>query len=641
MADNKRFAVIVRILVFSMALMTALCSGSSGVQGAQSGRRWALVVGINDYKKEVTPLRCAVQDAQMFRKVLVESAGFDEGDVFLLTNDQTGYRVPERTNIIRWISYIKQNVDKNDTFIFFFSGHGMDTDKGGYLLTMDADPYSVETLDSSSLKISDLKKSIEEMKVARSILFIDACRNDPRSGKGDAKNPLSDRFSKNLIIRQSTKEKDQSAFSATFFSCKVGERSYEWSEKSMGFFSYFLVAGLMGEALDEKGKVSIDSLDSFISKKVFQAVKRERGEDQTPWVVREGTSGTGSWIMSLSNGSGSQRNPSASKITDPMKSTSSSSGKTSPGPGGENRVVAPLSRSLFSEGGPIDDETMVSLLGDIYHNRKPAVEAALQKDNRLVNAIYEGNNKKLYGWTPLNYAVGQSNNQIAEYLISKGANINKNDKVYDLTPLQWASMNGNIEMAKLLLNRGALIDGRDRKGQTALHYACMNYKKGAADLLISQGADLEARMDEGLTPLLVVFAMGSNDISQTPPRNMTGDMADWLISKGARLNAKADRGFTALHVAAYSGNYSAVEFLVSKGVDMDAKNQEGQTPLSVALIDVNNDPHLDEQIRLASTSGGDGTINELAVESLRIFRQSVKAGRAMVADLLRKKGAKQ
>ncbi|MGV8122064.1 MAG: ankyrin repeat domain-containing protein [Candidatus Xenobiia bacterium LiM19] len=639
MAGNRRFAVIVRIIVFSMALMTALYTGSSGAQGAQSGRRWALVVGINDYKKEVTPLRCAVQDAQVFRKVLVESAGFDDGDVFLLTSDQTGYRVPERTNIIRWISYIKQNVDKNDTFIFFFSGHGMDTDKGGYLLTMDADPYSVETLDSSSLKISDLKKSIEEMKVARTVLFIDACRNDPRSGKGDAKNPLSDRFSKNLIIRQSTKEKDQSAFSATFFSCKVGERSYEWSEKSMGFFSYFLAAGLMGEALDEKGKVSIDSLDRFISQRVFQAVKRERGEDQTPWVIKEGSSGTGSWIMALSAGSAAKHPSQTSKTSDPVRSASSSSGKTSSLPGRENRVVAPLSRSLFSEGGSIDDNAMVSLLGDIYYNKKSAVEEAVKKDNRLVNAIYEGDIRDRHGWTPLNCAVGRNNNQIAEYLISKGANINKNDKCYDYTPLQWASMNGNMDMAKLLLDRGALIDGRDRKGQTALHLACRNYKKDLAELLISQGADLEATMDEELTPLLEVFAMGSTD--QVTQRDMTGEMAAWLISKGAKLDAKCIKGFSALHVAAYSGNYSAVLFLISKGMDINARADEGKTPLSLALIDVNNDPHLDQQLRLVLPSGLSDASTAMVAEQLKIFRQNVKAGRAMVADLLRKKGAKQ
>ncbi len=621
-----------RLIIILTALITSTLPGSPGANSAQSGRRWAIVVGINNYQKEVTPLRCAVEDAREFGKALVESAGFDEGDVFLLTSDQKGNRLPEKTNVIRWISYIKQNIDKNDTFVFFFSGHGMDIDRESYLLTMDTDPYSRETLDLSSLRISDLKKSIEDMKVARTILFIDACRNDPRSGKGESKNPMSDDFSKNLVIRQSIREKDQRAFSATFFSCRVGERSYEWSEKSMGFFTYYLVAGLNGEAVDEKGKVSIDSLDSFISKKVQQAVKRERGEAQTPWIVREGSSGTGSWAMAFSRDSGTPHRSQISKTSDPVKSASSSSSKTSPVQGLERRVVAPLPRALFSEGGPIDDEALASLLNAIRHEDKNAVESALKKENRLANAVYDGSDKTLRGWTPLNFAVCRHSREIAEYLIAKGANINKNDKVYDMTPLQWACATGDRAIAGLLLDRGALLDGRDRKGHSALHVACVNDQKEIADLLISQGADLEAKMDEGLTPLLEVFVKIGD---------MTENMAAWLIKKGAKLDAKADKGMTALHVAAYSGNYSAVLFLISKGMDINAKSDEGRTPLSLALIDVNNDPHLDEQFRLTSPSDRGDDINSNAANEIKKYKEKMKEGRAMIAELLRKRGARQ
>jgi len=138
-----------------------------GVAG--KARRWAVVVGINSYQKDVTPLRCAVNDAQEFKKALVDSAGFDEDDIFLLTSDQTkGTRMPDRVNIVRWVTYVSQNAKPEDTFIFFFSGHGMDMDRESYLLTVEAEPMSAATLEMSSLKVKDLMKYVDQMSAGKS-----------------------------------------------------------------------------------------------------------------------------------------------------------------------------------------------------------------------------------------------------------------------------------------------------------------------------------------------------------------------------------------------------------------------------------------------------------------------------------------
>jgi uncharacterized caspase-like protein len=288
-------------LIIACALLLALAL-SLDAAAAKEARTWAVVVGIDEYLKEVSPLNCAVNDAENFKKAIMEKAGLAESNIFLLTTrSKSGNRVPDKSNIIRWVSYVKSNAGPDDTFIFFFSGHGMDMDKETYLLTYEADPESKETLEMSSLRVTDLRKLINEMPVSKVLLFVDACRNDPRSGKGAADNKMTDIRAKSLVItgRNSVqKGRSGASFALTFFSCKVGERSYEWTEQGMGFFTYHLVKGMNGAAADESGNVTLGSIRDYIAKTVPQTVQKERGKiSMSPWVKGDASADSDEWVF--------------------------------------------------------------------------------------------------------------------------------------------------------------------------------------------------------------------------------------------------------------------------------------------------------------------------------------------------------
>lgn len=315
-------AAIIRAASF-LLILTVVITGSIDVDAKGGGRKWAVVVGINEYMKEVTPLRCAINDADKFRKALIEKAGFAENDVYLLTSGSKGNRIPDKSNIIRWISYVKQNACADDTFVFFFSGHGMDMANESYLLTYEADPYSKDTLDVSSLKVNDLRRIVEEMPLGKILLFVDACRNDPRSGKGEVDNRMTDGQAKNLVIASGYKEdvKTGGNFSLTVFSCKVGQRSYEWTEQGMGFFTCYLVKGLKGEkgAVDQGGNVTLGSLKSYLANEVPSAVQRERGAgmSQDPMIKGDESADADQWIMVKLGGGGTvaKQEPDKPKVT--------------------------------------------------------------------------------------------------------------------------------------------------------------------------------------------------------------------------------------------------------------------------------------------------------------------------------------
>lgn len=75
------------------------------------------------------------------------------------------------------------------------------------------------------------------------------------------------------------------------------------------------------------------------------------------------------------------------------------------------------------------------------------------------------------GWTPLmRVACLTGNDEVAEVLIAKGADINKIDKS-GKTVLMAASMNGHFNLVRLLVDKGADVFEKNREGKTALEFA--------------------------------------------------------------------------------------------------------------------------------------------------------------------------
>lgn len=69
--------------------------------------------------------------------------------------------------------------------------------------------------------------------------------------------------------------------------------------------------------------------------------------------------------------------------------------------------------------------------------------------------------------------------QVAEFLITRGANVNSCD-IRGVTPLMVASMHGNVSLCRLFLHAGAIVDLISQEGETALSYA----ERGGSDTLI-------------------------------------------------------------------------------------------------------------------------------------------------------------
>ncbi|KAH3680207.1 hypothetical protein WICMUC_000472 [Wickerhamomyces mucosus] len=88
-----------------------------------SGKKKALLVGIN-YIGTSNQLRGCINDVHNVRNFLIQN-GYDEGDIVVLTDDQTQrIKVPFRENIIKAIGWLVNGAEPNDSLFFHYSGHG-------------------------------------------------------------------------------------------------------------------------------------------------------------------------------------------------------------------------------------------------------------------------------------------------------------------------------------------------------------------------------------------------------------------------------------------------------------------------------------------------------------------------------------
>lgn len=116
--------------------------------------------------------------------------------------------------------------------------------------------------------------------------------------------------------------------------------------------------------------------------------------------------------------------------------------------------------------------------------------AALDCDSEKIkaqlkdNPSFPLNNKK--AWTPLHAAAYNGYKDVAELLLTKGADVNaKTNTAW--TPLHVAAYSGHKDVVELLLTKGADIYAKASNGWTPLRAAAKAGHKGMAELLRQYG----------------------------------------------------------------------------------------------------------------------------------------------------------
>jgi len=135
--------------------------------------RVALVIGNQNYPK--APLNNPVNDAQDMKAAL----------------EQVGFRVIYRENanlqeIKAAVREFAKGLGHGTIALFYFSGHGAQTDGYNYLVPADSDINSESELKYGAYNVNIILSEMEKAQDRLNILILDACRNNPFKGiKGE------------------------------------------------------------------------------------------------------------------------------------------------------------------------------------------------------------------------------------------------------------------------------------------------------------------------------------------------------------------------------------------------------------------------------------------------------------------------
>lgn len=172
----------------------------------------------------------------------------------------------------------------------------------------------------------------------------------------------------------------------------------------------------------------------------------------------------------------------------------------------------------------------------------------------------------------LMFAVKKNNLAMVEKLIENQANINHESSQCRTTPLILAIRNKNENISKYLLNAKAEVNSSDNSSALmgAVYWSNFNMVKE----LIDRGADINYKSEFNYnTPLITSLRLGGR---------IETDIVELLINRGADVNHVNDQEDSALALAIYKKKLGIVKLLLDKKANVNCINKDKDSALTLA-----------------------------------------------------------
>ncbi|MEM9220143.1 MAG: caspase family protein [Cyanobacteria bacterium P01_F01_bin.150] len=231
-------------------------------------KNWALIIGINNYEF-LQPLRYAKQDAEAVQDFLINKAEFEQVLCFMDNSQNVGGELtqPSYSNLVRVLNQVFKTpfMTEEDSFWFFFSGHGIRHQNRDYLMPLDGDPKNVAQTGISTTYVAE---QLRRSGTGNVIMILDACRSENYNGGGG--------------IGAETGAETRQTEGVTLFSCSSNQYSYEIDEIQQGAFTAALLEGLGIQGRN----ATLRRLNQYLQIRVPEIVGQYfKPAKQTPYII--------------------------------------------------------------------------------------------------------------------------------------------------------------------------------------------------------------------------------------------------------------------------------------------------------------------------------------------------------------------
>ena len=241
----------------------------------KGGELWAVFVGVNQYRDQaVTNLNYCENDAKGLSSLFInaDTTGYESSNIRILSDSvKDNSLLPTRNNIISTVHNLAQIADTEDTILFGFFGHGLDTNGTSYLFASDSEHSCPQ---DTAIELNWIKNTLQNSHASTKILVIDACHSG--SLRGRHYSGMSETFADAL------KELCNNEGWAVLSACKQNQISQECNEKKHGVFTYYLIEGLLGRAdSNQDGLITLFEANEYANRNTKRWAF-EKGYEQTP-----------------------------------------------------------------------------------------------------------------------------------------------------------------------------------------------------------------------------------------------------------------------------------------------------------------------------------------------------------------------
>lgn len=234
---------------------------------------YILAVGISQYSISDFNLGLAAKDARDFVAVMQRQKGglYRDVEVKILTDAEA-----TRDNVVDGLDWITRQTTSKDVAMVFFAGHGINDNLNRYYFAPHN--FNPERLASTGVTFTDIKNAVEAI-AGKTIFFVDTCHSGNSIGTTVKR--------RDVDMNGFVNELASAENGAIVFNSATGKQvALEDSLWGNGAFTKALIEGLSGKAeVAGRGKITINSLDLFVSERVKQLT----GGRQTPTTTKPNT----------------------------------------------------------------------------------------------------------------------------------------------------------------------------------------------------------------------------------------------------------------------------------------------------------------------------------------------------------------